>query len=132
MALDKDGSGSINFDELEAGLGHKENAESLISILKAADTDKSGSIDYTEFLAATMDQQTYMRNDYMRTAFNMFDQDGSGSISTDELKAILTSDEVKGVVQEEQLLKYMKEIDANGDGQIDFDEFQEMMANCQI
>lgn len=56
MALDKDGSGSINFDELEAGLGHKENAESLISILKAADTDKSGSIDYTEFLAATMDQ----------------------------------------------------------------------------
>ena len=73
MALDKDGSGSINFDELEAGLGHKENAESLISILKAADTDKSGSIDYTEFLAATMDQQTYMRNDYMRTAFNMFD-----------------------------------------------------------
>ena len=73
MALDKDGSGSINFDELEAGLGHKENAESLIGILRAADTDKSGSIDYTEFLAATMDQQTYMRNDYMRTAFNMFD-----------------------------------------------------------
>lgn len=27
LALDKDGSGSISFDELEAGLGHKENAE---------------------------------------------------------------------------------------------------------
>lgn len=56
LALDKDGSGSISFDELEAGLGHKENAEQLISILRAADTDKSGQIDYTEFLAASMDQ----------------------------------------------------------------------------
>lgn len=26
IALDKDGSGSINFDELEAGLGHREDA----------------------------------------------------------------------------------------------------------
>lgn len=26
MALDKDGSGSISFEELEAGLGHKENS----------------------------------------------------------------------------------------------------------
>ena len=85
LALDKDGSGSINFDELEAGLGHREDAETLIKLLKAADTDNSGSIDYTEFLAASMDQQTYMRNDYMRTAFNMFDQDGSGSIDKQEL-----------------------------------------------
>jgi calcium-dependent protein kinase len=53
--------------------------------LEAADTDKSGVIDYTEFLAATMDQQMYMRDDYMRTAFNMFDQDGSGRIDKEEL-----------------------------------------------
>ena len=85
IALDKDGSGSIELTELEAGLGHRENAETLISLLKAADTDNSGSIDYTEFLAAAMDQQTYMRNDYMRTAFNMFDMDGSGSIERQEL-----------------------------------------------
>lgn len=55
MALDKDGSGSINFDELEAGLGHKEDGPALVKMLKAADTDNSGSIDYTEFLAAAMD-----------------------------------------------------------------------------
>jgi|TARA_B110001450_G_C17408198_1_gene394610 calcium-dependent protein kinase len=55
MALDKDGSGSINFEELEAGLGHKENGANLVKMLKAADTDNSGQIDYTEFLAAAMD-----------------------------------------------------------------------------
>lgn len=56
LALDKDGSGTISFEELEAGLGHRENADTLISLLKAADTDKSGTIEYTEFLAASMDQ----------------------------------------------------------------------------
>ena len=55
MALDKNGDGSITFEELKQGLGHKENAETLIELLKAADTDNSGAIDYTEFLAATMD-----------------------------------------------------------------------------
>mmetsp|Transcript_14813 Transcript_14813/g.22967 ORF Transcript_14813/g.22967 Transcript_14813/m.22967 type:complete len:87 (+) Transcript_14813:956-1216(+) len=54
-ALDKNGDGSITFDELKAGLGHKESAETLIELLKGADTDGSGTIDYTEFLAATMD-----------------------------------------------------------------------------
>jgi len=55
-ALDKNGDGTITFDEMKAGLGHKENAESLLALLKGADTDNSGSIDYTEFLAATLDQ----------------------------------------------------------------------------
>lgn len=48
--------------------------------MKAADLDNSGSIDYTEFIAATMDAQVYLRDDYLRTAFNMFDKDGSGKI----------------------------------------------------
>lgn len=54
-ALDKNGDGSITLEELKQGLGHKENGETLIKLLKGADTDGSGNIDYTEFLAATMD-----------------------------------------------------------------------------
>lgn len=84
-ALDKNGDGNITFDELKAGLGHKENADTLIELLKGADTDNSGSIDYTEFIAATLDHQTYLRDDYLRTAFDLFDKDKSGKISKDEL-----------------------------------------------
>jgi calcium-dependent protein kinase len=86
MSIDKNGDGSLSFEELKQGLGHKENAETLLELLKAADTDNSGSIDYTEFLAATLDAQTYMRDDYIRTAFNMFDKDGSGKIDKEEIK----------------------------------------------
>jgi calcium-dependent protein kinase len=54
-------------------------------MLKAADTDGSGEIDYTEFLAATIDERVYLREDYLRTAFNMFDKDGSGKIDNEEV-----------------------------------------------
>jgi len=70
---------------LKAGLGHKENSESLLQLLKGADTDGSGSIDYTEFLAATMDAKIYLRGDYLRTCFDMFDRDHSGKIDKDEI-----------------------------------------------
>jgi len=92
MALDKNGDGNITFEELKAGLGHKENADTLIALLRGADTDNSGSIDYTEFLAATMDAQTFMRDDYLRTAFDMFDKDGSGKIDKNELISLLSGD----------------------------------------
>jgi Ca2+-binding EF-hand superfamily protein len=38
-------------------------------MLKAADTDNSGEIDYTEFIAATIDTNIFMRDDYLKTAF---------------------------------------------------------------
>ena len=47
QALDKNGDGSITFEELQNGLGERENGEELLEILKAADTDNSGSINYT-------------------------------------------------------------------------------------
>ena len=47
MALDKDGNGSISFEELQGGLGDRENGEQLLEMLRAADTDGSGTINYT-------------------------------------------------------------------------------------
>jgi calcium-dependent protein kinase len=65
----------------------------------------------------------YMRDDYMRTAFNMFDQDGSGSIDKKELIQILEGEEMKGICNSNMLTKYIQEVDKDGDGEIDFDEF---------
>lgn len=57
--------------------------------MKSADTDNSGEINYTEFIAATIDANVFMRGDYLRTAFEMFDADGSGKIDNEEVKALL-------------------------------------------
>ena len=61
-----------------------------------------------------------MRNDYLRTAFNMFDTDGSGSIEKEEIMQILQTEDMKQVISQEALDEYLKKVDANGDGQIDF------------
>lgn len=96
-------------------------------VLKAADTDQSGTINYTEFLAATMDAQTFLKEDYLRTAFAMFDSDGSGKIDKVELNRLLAGEEFKDVYTEKQLNQAIEEIDQDGDGEIDFEEFMAMM-----
>ena len=60
-----------------------------MELMKSADTDGSGEINYTEFLAATMDANVYLREDYLKTAFRMFDKDNSGKIDNEEVIALL-------------------------------------------
>ena len=40
-----------------------------MDLMISADTDGSGEINYTEFLAATMDAKLFMKEEYLRTAF---------------------------------------------------------------
>jgi len=46
--------------------------------MSGMDVDKSGSIDYTEFLAATLDRNLYMQEERLHSAFRTIDRDGSG------------------------------------------------------
>ena len=125
--LDVNGDGSISLDELKGALGNQEGGENLYNMLKAADTDNSGEIDYTEFIAATIDTNVFMRDDYLKTAFQMFDKDGSGKIDNEEVVALLQGEDLKNLVSKEAIQQAMQEIDANGDGEIDYEEFIAMM-----
>ena len=53
------------------------------------DTDNNGSVDYCEFLAAVIPSSMYLREDYLISVFNMFDQDDSGKIDLIEISMIL-------------------------------------------
>ena len=85
-------------EELIKGLDGYDNKEKLIEILKGADTDGSGDINYCEFLAVTMDEQIYLREDYLRTAFAMFDKDSSGKIDSQEVVALLSGDGLENII----------------------------------
>jgi len=130
MSLDKNGDGSLTLDELREGLRGKENGETLLEIMKSADTDGSGEINYTEFIAATIDTTVFLREDYLRTAFNMFDKDNSGKIDNEEVLSLLAGDNFDNLISKDAIKQAMNEIDANGDGEIDFEEFMEMMKKC--
>ena len=51
-----------------------------------ADIDNSGTIDYGEFLAATLHVNKMEREENLVAAFSFFDKDGSGYITIDELQ----------------------------------------------
>ncbi|KAL0326312.1 UNVERIFIED_CONTAM: Calcium-dependent protein kinase SK5 [Sesamum radiatum] len=55
-------------------------------ILFQADIDNNGTIDYGEFLAATLHLNKMEREENLHAAFSFFDKDGSGYITIDELQ----------------------------------------------
>ena len=63
--------------------------EEIDEIFARIDADGSGFIDYTEFIVASMDMVEMLTSKKLEAAFKMFDKDGSGSISGDELKEAL-------------------------------------------
>ena len=89
----------------------------------AADTDKSGVLEYREWCTATINKREVLNNKNLRTAFELFDKDKSGSITASEVKAILGQESSSDHVWTD----IIKEVDGNGDGQIEFEEFREMM-----
>ncbi len=68
-ALDKNGDGFLTLEELRAGLTEVKNGDEILELMKAADTDNSGTINYTEFIAATIDAQIFLREENLRSAF---------------------------------------------------------------
>ena len=46
-----------------------------------------------EFLAVTMEKQTFLKEEKLFSAFKLFDKDNDGEITADELKDVLGSDE---------------------------------------
>eukprot|EP00092_Neocalanus_flemingeri_P042476 GFUD01046432.1.p1 GENE.GFUD01046432.1~~GFUD01046432.1.p1 ORF type:complete len:152 (-),score=65.22 GFUD01046432.1:19-474(-) len=64
-------------------------------------------------------------NAEFKEAFNEFDKDGSGTISTKELLGVMRS--MGQNPTEDELLALVMEVDVNGDGTIDFQEFLGMM-----
>lgn len=129
MSLDADGDGQLTADEMKAGLqksGLQEIPADLQQILEEVDSDGSGVIDYTEFLAATLDKKVYMAEDVCWQAFRVFDRNGDGKISKEEIQFVLNDDSVKES-SAVNMAEIMKDIDANGDGEIDFTEFMNMM-----
>lgn len=61
----------------------------------------------------------------IRDAFTMFDHDGDGSISADELKSVMMNIGVYST--DEDVNDMVKELDADDSGSLDFPEFVSLM-----
>jgi calcium-dependent protein kinase len=119
-SLDKNNDGTLTIKEIKDGMV-KQGIKFDDSCLAALDTDRSGSIDYSEFLAAHMSTRTFWKREELWAAFRAFDKDGNGTIEGKELSEVLgkTGPEIKALIAD---------ADTNKDGVIDFEEFTAMMS----
>jgi len=126
--LDLDHDGQLTHDELMIGysktMGEEEARREVDRIFACIDVNNTGAIDFTEFLLATVDHKKLLSQERMTQVFKMFDTDGSGTIDRNEIKAFFSMSENndEGFVKE-----LIEEVDANGDGEISFQEFKDMM-----
>ena len=93
-AFDKDGDGKLSKQELKDGYnehyGRVMSDEEIDKMFAAVDTDHSGFIDFSEFVVAAMQQHQLTSQDKLQAAFRMFDKDGSGIITADEIRDVLS------------------------------------------
>ncbi|XP_022769241.1 calcium-dependent protein kinase 29 isoform X2 [Durio zibethinus] len=125
--IDTDGSGTITLEELRDGLarlGSKLTETEIKQLMDAADVDKSGSIDYIEFVTATMHRHRLESEENIKQAFKFFDKDSSGFITRDELRQAMTE---YGMGDEATIDEVIEDVDTDGDGRINYEEFVAMM-----
>ena len=125
-ALDVNHDGRLSREEMLTGyasiMPEEEAREVVEQVLLAADMDGSGFIDFTEFVAGSMSPKVLLSKRRLEQAFKSLDTDGSGAITLAELRSGL------GLEHNPELWeKLASEVDQNGDGEIDLQEFTKMM-----
>ena len=129
--IDLDGDGKINKNDLLKGLRNKTDSKALEKdidkIYRNIDMDNNGYIEYEEFVRAAVSKEKFINENILKFAFKYFDKDDSGEVTRSELEAVFKqgiSDQNK---MQEALDKIINEVDENGDGIIQYEEFVHIM-----
>ncbi|KNC54951.1 uncharacterized protein AMSG_12329 [Thecamonas trahens ATCC 50062] len=140
--MDHDGSGQLNandISELLSRLGYEVTREEVLGYIGEVDEDGDGEISFPEFvdmltlhknavLAGVVDD-LILSDEQIREledVFNLFDADRDGTISASELEKVLR--DLGQEVDHDELVEMIAEVDEDGNGVIDFDEFCLMMS----
>jgi calmodulin len=131
-SFDSQKTGSISTEtvaEILRLMGQPFNRETLEEMIEEVDEDKSGRLEFEEFiiLAAKFiveDDEEALQKE-LKEAFRLYDKEGNGFIPTSCLKEILR--ELDDQLSDADLDGMINEIDSDGSGTVDFDEFMEMM-----
>ncbi|KAF8081744.1 hypothetical protein N665_0869s0024 [Sinapis alba] len=132
--FDKDGDGRITKKELNdslKNLGIIIPEKELWQMIDKIDVNGDGCVDIEEFgelyKTIMVEDEDEMGEEDMKEAFNVFDRNGDGFITVDELKAVLSSLGLKQGKTLEECRKMIMQVDVDGDGRVDYMEFKQMM-----
>ncbi|KAH6973101.1 calmodulin-like protein [Ilyonectria sp. MPI-CAGE-AT-0026] len=129
--FDSNGDGQVTAKDIGTvmrSLGQNLSDAELQDMVNEIDVDKNGTIDFSEFLAIMSKKRNI--NDIQEDlldAFKVFDKDGSGTISRDEIRQVMLS--LGERLTEEEINEMLKVADKDGNGTIDYNEFVHIMTD---
>ncbi|XP_029470682.1 calmodulin-like isoform X2 [Rhinatrema bivittatum] len=127
--FDKKGDGTVNIKEVGTvmrSLGQNPTEAELQDLINAADARGKCTISLLEFLTMMARKMKDTDSEKEITeAFRVFDRDNNGFISAAELRHILTNLGEK--MTEEEVNEMIQEADVDQNGQINYEEFVQMM-----
>lgn len=117
--MDTNNDGVITLEEFKAHLEKTGTSnEDIDDLFKKIDMDGSGSIQYSEFIAASIVVSEDAIAGEVEAAFAKLDLDGSKSLTADELRNMLPK------LDKAKLNEIIAEADTDNDGNIDLQEFK--------
>ena len=131
--LDHDRTGKIDIWELKTileALGMRPTEEDLFQLMSEVDVTMSGQIDFSQLLTlvGTQKERTDVEDDGNGLAAAYFacggDADHGGCVDANVLIKIIKEDFGLSVDME----ALIREVDADGSGEIEFEEFQELLS----
>ncbi|KAJ4916089.1 putative calcium-binding protein CML27 [Raphanus sativus] len=128
--FDSNGDGKISVTELGGvfkAMGTSYTETELNRVLEEVDTDRDGFINVDEFSALCRSSSSASE---IRDAFDLYDEDKNGLISAAELHKVLNRLGMSCSV--EDCARMIGPVDADGDGNVNFEEFQKMMTSSSL
>jgi calcium-dependent protein kinase len=132
-ALDTNKDGQLSKDELKEGFKkfYKDDSNKKIeNIFKTIDKNDDKYLDYNEFVGSVMDKKILFSRENLEMAFKMLDSDQNGGISINELKDAFGAEAI--LLDNNYWANLLKEGDKNGDGEIQLDEFVNLMLKIKV
>merc|ERR1719461_307548 len=110
-------------------MGVEVNKTDMENYASEVDEEETGKFTFNMFCQVSAkfmieDDEEQMREE-LKEAFRIYDKENQGFITNEILKEILR--EIDSTLTEEDLDGIVEEVDEDGSGTMDFDEFQEMM-----
>eukprot|EP00942_MAST-04A_sp_MAST-4A-sp1_P011550 g11550.t1 len=124
QAIDKDHSGMIDYTEF-CEIMQVDPSPQCEKLFQMFDEEKAGQIDVREFMIGLSNFTGAGKEEKLKFAFMVFDEDGNGVITKQELIKILKANHMassdKEVMRKAETI--MAQADKDGDGVVSFDAF---------